>query len=306
LETAARELKERERVLGDVIEWLQDEHQQALEEARAETTLIRLLRGQIGRSMSLVWALNDYVPTDGGPPLMVRYAQLPDLDPCAREIVRGLAEARLGVYRVGATVQDLWIEVEPLLGGAQVRLPLQDGFRHLQVSEIIVARLVTATTMPTPWGHGACFAADSERRWRAQLAALPADTAQAALSVLGFHPDDAAEPLPDSLRLYTTAWWVDDDDAVCETLEAEKEWECIGQVTPSGWAFSWPDGTASETLDLGGLREGDGEIELARLVVCEREMTLLSADHKAMTELAALLEGSLRGLIASRPDALAA
>jgi len=293
-------------VVGDVIEWLQDEHQQELEEASAETTLIRLLRGPIGRSMSLVWALNDYMPVDGGPPLMVRYAQLPDLDPCAREIIHGLAEAQLGVYRVGATVPDVWVEVEPLLGDALVRLPLQDGLGHLQEGEILVARLVTATTMPTPWGHGARFAADSERRWRAQLAALPADTAQAALSVLGFHPDDAAEPLPDRLRLYTMAWWVDDDDAVCEMLETEEAWECIGQAIPSGWAFSWPDDTASEALDLGGLREGDGEIELARLIVCEREMTLLSADHKAMTELAALLEGSLRGLIAPRSEALAA
>ncbi len=84
-----------------------------------------------------------------------------------------------------------------------------------------------------------------------------------------------------------------------------KLWENVGQAIPSGWAFSWPDDTASEALDLGGLREDDGEIELARLVVCEREMTLLSADHEAM-RVAALLEGSLRELIASRFDALAA
>jgi hypothetical protein len=90
-----RELRERDAVLGEVIEWLKDEHQQELEDASSETTLIRLLRGRTGRSMSLVWALNDYVPTDGGPPLMVRYAQRPDLDPSAREVVRGLAEARL-------------------------------------------------------------------------------------------------------------------------------------------------------------------------------------------------------------------
>jgi hypothetical protein len=54
------------------------------------------------------------------------------------------------------------------------------------------------------------------------------------------------------------------------------------------------------------LREGDGEIELARLIVCEREMTLLSADYKAITELAAVLEGNLRGLITPRSEALAA
>jgi hypothetical protein len=306
LETVARELRERDAVLRDVIEWVREEHQQELEDASAETTLIRLLRGPIGRSMSLLWALNDYIPADGGPPLMVRYAQLPDTDPYPCEIVRGLAEARLETYRVSATVPNVWVEVEPLRGGALMRLPFQDGFGHLQEGEILVARMVTATTMPTPWGHGARFAADSERRWRARLAALPADPAEAALSVLGFHPDDAAEPLPDGLQLYTMVWQVDGDDTVCETLEAEEVWECIGQAIPSGWAFSWPDDTASEALDLGGLREGDGEIELARLIVCEREMTLLSADYKAITELAAVLEGNLRGLITPRSEALAA
>lgn len=151
-----------------------------------------------------------------------------------RRRLRGLTEARLVVYRVGATVQDLWVELQPLLGGAPLRLALQDGLGHLQEGEILVARVVTATTMPTPWGHGACFAAGSERRWQAHLATLPADTAKAALSMLGFHPDDAAEPLPDGLRLYTTAWWVDDDDAVCETLEDDELWEKVGQAIPAG------------------------------------------------------------------------
>jgi hypothetical protein len=306
LDTVARELRDRNAVLGDVIEWLKDEHEQDLEDASAETTPIRLLGGPTGRSMSLVWALNDYRPADGGPPLMLRYAQRPDLDASAREIVRGLAEARPEVYRVSAVVPDVWVEVQPLTGGALLRLPYQDGLESLHEGEILVERLVTATAMPTPWGLGARFAADSERRWRARLAALPADPAQAALAVLGFHPDDAAEPLPDGLKLHTMAWWVDDDGAVCETLEADDTWECLGPAIPSGWAFSWPDDAASEAHDLGGWREGDGEIELARLIVCEREMTLVSADRKAVIDLAALLEESLHGLIAPRSDALAA
>lgn len=200
----------------------------------------------------------------------------------------------------------MWVQIEPLIGGAPLRLPFQDGLERLQEGEILVARLVTATAMPTPWGLGARFAADSERRWQARLAALPADPAQAALTVLGFHPDDAAEPLPDGLQLDTATWWVNDDDAVCETLEAEDTWECIGQAIPSGWAFSWPDDAVSEALDLGGWREVDGEIETARLIVCKREMTLLSADHQTVVELAALLEANLRGLITPRSDALAA
>jgi hypothetical protein len=303
----ARELRDRDAVLGDVIEWLKDKHQQDLEDANSETTLIRLLRGPMGRNMSLVWAINDYQPADGGPALVARYAQLPDLDPAAREITRGLAKARLAVYRVTATIPGVWIDVEPLTGGAPLRLPFQDGLEHPREGEILVSRLVTTTSMPTPWGHGFRFAADSERRWRAQLATLPADSAQAALIVLGFHPDDAAEPLPDELALQTVAWRVEDEEAVCETLEHEDPWESIGQAIPDGWTFSWPDDTATEALDLGGLREEtDGGIELARVIVREHEMTLLSADHQTMIELAALLEESVHGLLTPRHQALAA
>jgi hypothetical protein len=306
LQVITRELRERDAVLGDVIDWLKDEHQQDLEEASSETTLIRLLRGPMGRHMSLVWALNDYMPAVGGPPLMLRYAQRQDLDPAAREIVRGLAEARLAVYRVNATIPDVWIDVEPLTGGTSLRLAFQDGLEHPREGEILVTRLVTATSIPTPWGHGFRFAADSERRWRARLATLPADPAQAALIVLGFHPDNAAEPLPDGLAPQTVTWRVEDEEAVCETLEHEDPWESIGQAIPDGWTFSWPDDTASEALDLGGLGQDDGGIELARVIVREHEMTLLSADHQTMIELAALLEESLHGLITPRRQALAA
>lgn len=305
----ARELREREAVLGDVIEWVKDEHRQDLQDAGSETLPIRLLRGPLGRRMSVVWTLGDYRPADGGPPLMARYAQRPELDPAAREIACGLAEARLEVYRVNATVPGVWIDVEPLMGGAPLRFPFQDELEQPQEGEILVTRLVTATSMPTPWGHGFRFAADSERRWRARLASLPADSAQAALIVLGFHPDDAAEPLPDGLALQTATWRVEDDEAVCETLEYEDLWECIGQAIPDGWAFSWPGEAgeqAEQALDLGGLRQADGGIELARVIVCEREMTLLSAERTTMSELAGLLEASLHDLIASRRETLAA
>jgi hypothetical protein len=103
------------------------------------------------------------------------------------------------------------------------------------------------------------------------------------------------------------AWRVEDEEAVCETLEHEDPWESIGQAIPDGWTSSWPDDTTSEALDLGGLREEtDGGIELARVIVREHEMTLLSADHQTMIELAALLEESLHGLITPRRQALAA
>lgn len=71
-------------------------------------------------------------------------------------------------------------------------------------------------------------------------------------------------------------------------------------------AFSWPDDPASGVLDLGGCGGGDGEIEAARLIVCEREMTLVSADRRTLVELGALLEQSLGWAISARPETLAA
>jgi hypothetical protein len=62
--------------------------------ALGETMSIRVLGGATGRSMSLVWALNDYLPEDGGPSLMARLAALPT-DP---------AEAVLGAIED----EDLW------------------------------------------------------------------------------------------------------------------------------------------------------------------------------------------------------
>lgn len=304
-EAVARELRERGAFLDDVSSWLQAEHEQTLEDASGETTLIRLLRGPAGRYMSLVWAVNDYRPADGGPPLLVRYAERADIDPSTAAIARGLVEARVDVYRVVAKPTGLWIEIEPLTGGSPLRLPSQDVPECLQIGEILVARVVRATSMPTFWGSGVRFAAESERRWRARYATLPADPAEAALVLLGFHPDDAAEPLPEGIQLHASVWTMDDDESVLEALEEDDLWECIGEALPVGWAFSWP-GDGSPAVDLGGLREDEGEVEVARLIVCERELTLLSADRETLAELTAVVEATLRGLISRRPETLAA
>ena len=156
------------------------------------------------------------------------------------------------------------------------------------------------------WGLGACFPADSERRWKARLAALPTDPAQAALIVLGFRPDDVAEPVADGIELVTLTWSISDDEAVLEALEREDLWESIGEAIPSGWAFAWPEDATSSARDLGGWEERAGEIEVARLIVHERDIVLVSADPRTLLEIATHLEASLRGLIAPRPDALAA
>lgn len=278
IDTLARELRDRDALVGRLFEWVKDEHEKALEDASGKTTLIRVLRGITGRNMSLIWALNDYVPSDGGPALVSRFAARGDLDPSAREIARGLAKARLDVYRVlGAT--DVAIELESMAGGTRVQL-LDGGHRgDLGVGDVFVARIVHTTSTPTMWGLGARFDSDSERCWQERLATLPTDREQAALLLLAFHPDDAAEPLVEGLDLFSKTWPIDDDEMVLEALEEDALLKCIGETMPRGWAFSWLEDAECGSPDLGGWRDDD-DIEVARLVGGEREMTLVSGDRE--------------------------
>jgi hypothetical protein len=82
-------------------------------------------------------------------------------------------------------------------------------------------------------------------------------------------------------------------------------WECLGEAIPAGWAFAWL-GDATSCDDLGGWREEDGTIEVARLIVLERELRLVSADHGTLITVAAHVDDDLRDLIQTRPDTLAA
>jgi hypothetical protein len=297
-DAVSSELRERDAFLADLVAWLKAEHEETLAQAVRETFLIRMSGGPIGRNMLVLWALNDYEPTDGGPPLMVRYADRPCLDPAAREIARGLAEARLDVYQVADMVDGLWVELQPLRGDGRLRAPLQDGLARLEVGEVLVARMVMATAMPTPWGLGSRFPGDSVRRWKARLAALPADRAHTALTVLGFQPEDWAEPLPDGALLYRSRWSIEDEGAVGDAIEEEDLWESIGKEIPDGWAYAWPENSGPGVLDLGGWPEEDGQIEAARLVVCEDELKLISGNRQILAELAALIEQSFHDLIA--------
>ena len=306
LDVVARELRERDAFLGDLTAWLRAEHAQKLEEAGSHTTLIRMLRGVSGRGMSMVWALNDYLPADGGPTLMERYIARPGLSPSDKAIARGLAEARLDVYRVRSVAPGVCLELESLSDDTSVRVAWRDGLEHFRIAEILVARVVDATTAPTLWGPGARFPADGERRWRARLAALPADPAQAALTILGFHPDDAAEPLPDGVDLHTMTWSIEDDESVLKAIEDDDLWECLGEAIPSGWAFAWPDEATPAVTDLGGWREEVGEIEAARLIIREQDITLHSADRGTLHEIAFLLEANLGELIVPRRESLVA
>lgn len=90
-----------------------------------------------------------------------------------------------------------------------------------------------------------------------------------------------------------------------EALEYEL-WESLGEAIPSGWAFAWPEEASAGSADLGGWDEYAGGIEVARLIVGERDLTLVSADRGILLEIATHLEASLRGLIAPRSGALTA
>jgi SEC-C motif-containing protein len=305
-DAVAGELRARGRLMDDVIEWLRREHEQTLRRANGETVLIRMLGGPTGRSMSLMWALNDYLPDDGGPPLMARYAERAELASPARAIARRLADARLDAHRVRAKTPGMWLELDSLTARPPARLAWRDWCERLQVGDVLLARIVDGDPMATVWGHAVGFPGDTERRWRARLAALPSDPADAALAVIEFDPDDAAEPLPDGIELCALSWSIDDHDAVLDALDTVDRWEDIGESLPRGWAFAWPAAPATDDLDLGGWTEDDGQIEVARLIVDEREVSLISATRATLTEIAAQLEAGLRDVIKPNANRLAA
>ena len=294
LDAVAGELRARDALLEQLTGWLKDEHASTLQEANDRLFLIRVLKGVAGRSGSLIWVLNDLVPADGGPPLIHRFAARSALDPAARRVVAGLAAARLDVHRVVACKSDRWIVIAPLRGGGPIDVMSDAGLAGLRAGDLLVARIVHATSVATPWGAVFHFPAETERRWRACLDALPEDSAAAALEILGFEPDDAAEPLPDGADLLTRAWPIEDDIAVLEALEEDPLVDSLGD-TPGGWAFAWLDDANSGRPELGGASDGDAAIEVARIVVSERELRLIASDHETLSIVANDLECEIVG-----------
>lgn len=305
LDAVARELRARDAVLKRIIDWVRDEHADALDEAHEDTMLVRMLRGPTGRSMSLIWALNDRRPRDGGPTLMARFLRSVELDPAETQIARGLAGARLDVFRVGAAT-GVTLDLESLTGAPPAELLIERGAENLTAGDILVARVVRTSAPATLWGLAARFDGTDERRWAARLASLPDDEVQAALMMLTFHPDDAAEPPPDGVELLSQTWSIHCEADVIEALEDDDDVECIGEAVPSGWAFAWI-AECGYAPDLGGEIEGRPEyIEAARLIVEERQMTAISADRAALHALAEHVETRLSGLIAPEQMRVAA
>ncbi len=305
IDAVASELRDRDALLAKLIDWVSDEHAESIEDAGRETTLVRMLRGRTGKSMSAAWALSDFAPADGGPPLMSRFVTTAELDSVEREIARGLAGARLDAYRVCSAAAGATIELASLTDGTHVDVFAERGFELLDIGDMLVARIAHDTSIPTAWGLGARFDGEHQRRWRARIDELPDNRAHAALTLLQFHPDDAAEPLPDSLDLRSVTWHIDDDDEIFEALEDDDALECIGEHIPSGWAFAWLDDADCGSADLGGWVEDD-DIEVARLIVREHELTAISTDRDVLAALIAHVEHSMGSLIAAAPQRRAA
>ena len=300
IDAIASEMRNRDALLAKLIDWVSDEHAETIEDAGRETTLVRILRGRTGQSMSSAWALSDFAPADGGPPLLSRFTATAELDSGEREIARGLAAARLDAYHVCSAVAGATIELASLTDGTHVNVFAGRGFELLEIDDTLVARIVRNTSIPTVWGLSARFDGEHERRWRARIDELPDHRAQAALTLLQFHPDDAAEPLPDGQDLHSVTWRIDDDDEILEALEEDDALECIGEHIPSGWAFAWLDDAGCGSSDLGGWVE-DADIEVARLIVREHELTVASADRDVLAALIAHVEHSMGSLIAAAP-----
>lgn len=300
IDAVAGEMRDRDALLAKLIDWVSVEHAETIEDAGRETTLVRMLRGRTGKSMSSAWALCDFAPADGGPPLMSRFVVTAELHSAEREIARGLAGARLDAYDVRSTVAGATIELASLTDGTRVSVFAERGFELLDIGDTLVARIVHNTSIPTVWGLGARFHGAHERRWRACIDELPGDRAQAGLALLQFHPDDAAEPLPDGQDLHSVTWRIDDDDEILEALEDDEALECIGEHIPNGWAFASLDDAGCGSADLGGWFEDD-DIEVARLIVRDHELTAVSADRDALEALVAHVEYSMGSLIAAAP-----
>lgn len=48
IDAVARELRDRDALLADIVEGVRDEHEQTLEDASPEITVVRRLRGRVG------------------------------------------------------------------------------------------------------------------------------------------------------------------------------------------------------------------------------------------------------------------
>ena len=106
--------------------------------------------------------------------------------------------------------------------------------------------------------------------------------------------------------LVSAGWPIDDEDIVLEAIEEDDRIESIGEAMPEGYAFSWLENAACGRRDLGGWRDGDGEIEVARVVVDKRAVTLVSGDRETLRTVGAELEQILEGPIRRGSDAEAA
>lgn len=300
LEDAARASREEKAVFKRLLDYVAQEHADAYEEAAALTRLERLLRGPIVRQLCAFWAIADYLPDDGGPPLAARYASQPGLAPAERELAARLAAARLDVHRVIDAAAGAWVDIEPLAGGEPVRAIGPRVSATARPGQIILTRVMAEAPIPSLWGAGLLFDDETDGKWTALLATVPEDRADAALALLRFEPADHAEPLPEALRHTSVTLPIHDGELVLDALEDDARFESLGQeLGGDGWAFA----------QLAPIRDGDwrgpratsersSSNEAARVVVEDERLVIHATDPSRANDLVTHLGDALDGLLA--------
>jgi len=296
LESAAREERALEGVFRGLADWISEECPRLYEEANEVTRFERLLGGSLQRRHYSLWAMIDYAPSDGGPPLAARYATRPDLPRAEQAHAERIAATKVDVHRVLDVVPGIWVELETLAGGETARTLSPLASTRTRAGDVLLTRLMSGPSSPSIWGAGTVFGADGVRKWAHHIDALPAGRADAALTLLSFDPADHAEPLPDAHDWVTVTWRVDDGELVLDALEEDPLFASLGQEISGGWAFAWLGARKPRAAVAPDDEDGEGG-ERARLVVDRELVTTHAIDQAVSNDLEAHLERDLKGLI---------
>lgn len=304
LDAAEREGRQSETVFRSMLNWVAEEHSGLVEEAADITWMDRIMGGERQRLFCALWAIIDYLPSDGGSPLAARFIARADLGSAERDCARRLAASRFAAYRVESVVPGAWIVLKPLVGGEPVRAISRSISTGAEPGTIMLTRLITGSSAPVVLASGTFFEAGTEHKWATLVESLPTDRSRAGLELLRFQPDDHADPPARSYLRFSSTWSIHDDVLVVDELEDDPLIESLGQEIGGGWAFGWhrpghglrlvpvPDDHAPVPDDP------EDRVESARIVVDTDCLTIHAAGPEIADDLTAYLQRRLRGLLA--------
>jgi SEC-C motif len=306
LDALAKLRKDDERVGCALLDWAECEHHALFGELLAASGALALryrLNPQSQQSR-MTWAITDAIPADGGPPLAARYAQRVGLDQRDREIARRLADAHPRLYQVHGVIPGLWIELAALdhefaPDGRTLRVFSDMVSGAISPGQTVLARVIDEAPASF-WGPVSSYPADALATLRALLRGVDITTAEGSLQALNFDPDGYVSPIPDGLALRTIEWGVDDDADVGEQLEDSGRVASLGVeagVPGEPWAFAWLDVRTEDAMDLGGWGDdGDGLIEVARIVLHRDHLVVSSTSASVLGEINDWLAREIEGL----------